>query len=473
MRYPLCKSKRDSTGYMNKLHRTSLLSIVFGCASGLWPLFAFSQEVLTKTTEMLVVAQEPAKYKWTLEEVKNIAFEKNPDLKSARSNYDAASRGVGIATSGYLPHIDLSAKYDQTTLPSPSAGTSAQLGTALPYKMAIASLNQTIFDFGKVLSKISSSRASSNAAEQEVISVHNAIELAVQKTFYDVESTSQLVEVARKGLSKFDETLRRTEVLVRTGAKPKFDLSQARVEVGKAKLAFISAQNTHEFAEIALLNLMGIPEQAAFTLVDSGTPTEFVGVTSDKLKLPELIHKALLARPEMKRQEFALDAARFNLSGELRNFLPTVSLQAWAGKFLPDYPPSISDSWGVAVVGTWHVFEGLETTFKASQLSAKVDSQEALVEKDKLAIMAEVTRGYRDLNRSENNLSVAEEALEASKENLNLAQKRYDANVATILELLTAESSLLGAEATAVTARYDHEVALATLRRVVNAPLKD
>lgn len=419
------------------------------------------------------LGEESPKYTWTLDEVKKIAFERNPDLKTARANYAAASLGIGVAVSGYLPHVDVTAQYEQTTLPSPSAGSTPQLGLSLPYKMAVASLSQTIFDFGKTLSKISGSRSTSNAFEQEAIAVRNAVELAVQKAFYDVLSTAQLVDVAKKGVARFEETLRRTEVLVRTGTKPKFDLSQAKVEAAKAKLSLIGAQNTYEFARIALLNLMGLPEPAPFRLIDQGTPPEFSGVDSGKLRLRHLIDTALQARPEMKKQQYSLDTARHVLSGELREYLPTISLQAWGGKYLPDYPPEIASAWGVAIVGTWHVFQGLETTFRVGQGRANVDAQEALVEKNQLSITADVTRGYKNLERSEDSLQVADEALDASKENFDLAQKRYDANVATILELLTAEDSLLSAEATAVTTRFDHEIALATLRNAVNTPLKD
>ena len=418
-------------------------------------------------------SKEVTKYNWTLEDVIKIALENNPDLKSAKANYLAASKGVGIAVSGYLPHVDIYSKFEQTSLPNPNAGATAQLGVSLPYQMITASLSQTIFDFGKVLGRISSSRAKNNASEQEAISVRNAVELAVQRAFYDVESTEQLIQVAKKGLGKYNETLRRTQVLVKTGTKPSFDLSQARVEAAKAELIVINAQNSYDYAQIALLNLMGIQEQISFTLIDQGTPKEFLGVSSDKLILDKLIEEALVYRPEMKKQQFSLESVRSELSTEIKNYFPTFSLQAWAGKFLPNYPPPISDTWGVAVVGTWHIFEGLETTFRAGEISARVVSQEAMVDKDRLAILSEVTRSYKDLIRSENNLKVAIDALDNSKENLRLAEKRYASNIATILELLTAENALLNFEASSVTARFDHEIALATLRRMVNAPLKD
>jgi outer membrane protein len=417
------------------------------------------------------VAPAP-KYTWTLGAVKAIAFENNPDLKSARANYEAASAGVGVSVSTYLPHVDIIAKYDETTLPSPSGGSTAQLGMALPYKMVVAELNQTIFDFGKGLSRISASRASSRASEQDAFAIRNIVALAVERAFYDVQSSEQLVKVALNALAQYRETLRRTQALVRTGARPEFDLTQAKVEEAKAKLVVINAQNTRDYSHIALLNIMGVEDQSPFLLIDEGMPPEFAGVTSRSLDVRHLINVAWSERPEMKRQGFSLDSARDTLSGEIRNYLPTVSLRAWGGEYLPDYPLSLNQAWGVAVVGSWNILNGLQTTFQVKQDAALVDAQEALVEKNKLAVMAEVTRGYQDLIRAERNFAVAEEALAAAQENLHLAKRRYDANVSTILELLIAEDSLLTSQAAAVTARFDHEIALATLRQTVNAPLK-
>ena len=440
---------------------TDFILVATGCV-----LFAFAQSS--------VAAEAP---KWTLEQVKKIAFEHNPDLMSAKANYQAASKGVGVAFSGYLPHVAVTAQYEQTTLPSPSAGSTDQLGTDLPYAMARASITQTVFDFGKVLNRIGVSRALSNEAEQDAVTVKNALELAVERAFYQVESTAQLVDVAKKGLDKYNETLRRTQVLVRTGSRPQFDLTQAKVEVGKAKFVVTNAINIHQYARITLLDLMGLQnesqEQTPFSLVDQGTPEEFVRVHSEKLVLPKLIERALKSRPEVKKQEFAVDAAHSAFAEATKDYFPTVYVQGWVGKYLPDYPVAISDSWGVGIGLTWHLFDGLETTFRTAQLSDRVDSAAALVDKNKLTVTSQVTRGYQDLVKSEENLNIAEESLSASRENLNLAQKRYDVSVATILELLIAENSLLNAEATAVTAHFDHELALASLKQAVNGPLTE
>jgi outer membrane protein TolC len=106
-------------------------------------------------------------YNWTLDDVKKLADTQNPDLKAARANYDATSATILQAWSGYLPQVDVRAGFEQTTLPSPSAGATSQLGTALPYSSAVASVKQTLFDFGKTLAEIGASKALTKSAEQQ------------------------------------------------------------------------------------------------------------------------------------------------------------------------------------------------------------------------------------------------------------------------------------------------------------------
>jgi outer membrane protein TolC len=438
--------------------------------------FANAADITSTETTLKEIPKPPSTgtgptLTWTLSQVKKITFDHNPDLETAKQNYNAATKGIGIAVAGYLPHVTVSGSYEDTTFPSPSGGVGNQLGQELPYTMVTASVNQTLFDFGKVLSRISENRSLSHASEQEAVALRNAIELAVERAFYNVQATEELVHVSQKGLEKYQETFRRTEVLVRTGSRPQFDLTQAKVQVAQAKAVVINEQNLHEFAKIALLNIMGVQDQPNFVLVDDISTAHISEVTSKQLSLPDLLRRAQLLRPEIKRQEYRFDAARSQVSEVSRDYLPSLFLQGWVGKFLPNYPVSVADSWGVGIGLTWHIFDGLETTNQVGQLAARADAEESQIIKNKLDVTSDVNRGYNDLIRSEETLKVAEEALDASKENLNLAQKRYDVNVATILELLIAENSLLSSEASAVTARYDHEVAIATLKKAVNGPL--
>jgi len=413
---------------------------------------------------------EEAVTQWSIVDVTRIALEKNPDLKSAKANYEASNHVITEAISGYLPRIDLAGNISETTLPQPSAGSSSQVGLKLTYSSVVFQINQVLFDFGRNLAKINASRAQSGSAEQQSFAIKNAVTLAVQQAFYEVIANQKLIDAAQQSLSRYQETSRRTEVLVRTGARPEFDKTQATVELSKAKLALINAQNSYEISRIALINIMGLEDQIPFVLVE-GKDSD--STKSTQLDLMGLERKALAARPEMRSSELNVDAAQNILHGELTNYLPTFGFQGFYGNYQPSYPESLRNAWGVGLTANWNLFEGMATSARVGEFAAKRDQQEDLREKQREGIIAEVASDYMQLVRAESNLQVSDEALKAAQENAMLAKKRYDSAVATILELLVANGSLVGAEATAIQAKYERTISVERLKIAVNAPLLD
>jgi outer membrane protein len=412
--------------------------------------------------------QEEGISRWHLDDVTRIALEKNPDLKTARASYEVSSHIVGEALSGYLPHIDFTGNVSQTTLPQPSAGLSAQVGLKLSYSSAVVEVNQVLFDFGKNLAEIKARQAQSHASEEDSFAVKNAVILAVQQAFYAVISGQKVVEAAKESLARYQETSRRTEVLVRTGARPTFDLTQATVELSKAKLALISAQNAVDLAKVTLLNIMGSEDQEAFVLVEDEDQDK---TTSAQMNVHDLTKKALVARPEIKSSNFNVEASKEFMNREITNYLPSVGFQGFYGSYQPNYPDALRSAWGVGLTATWNLFDGLGTVAKVGEFSSRIDQTEAQMEKQREAITAEVARAYLGLVRAESNLDVSNDALKAAVENDRLAKKRYETAVSTILELLVANGALIDAQATAIQAKYEREIAVEQLKISVNAPL--
>jgi outer membrane protein len=344
------------------------------------------------------------------------------------------------------------------------------VGTKLTYSSAVVNLSQTLFDFGKNLSLINSNRAQSSSAEQDAAAVKNIVEVAVERAFYDVIAAQKLLEASKRSLAQFQETYRTTSVLVRTGSRPSFDLTQANVELSKAKLSTINAENAVDLSKIALLNLMGFTQQIDFQLRE---PEKTDKTSSAELDLNHLEQKALDFRPEMKSSEYAVKSSRFQMHAEITQYLPTLSFQGYYGTYQPNYPVDIRTAYSAGLALTWNIFDGLRTTSRVGELAFRLDQREALQEKEREAIVAEVARDYKELTRSESQLIVANDALKSAQENSDLAHKRYQASVATILELLVAEASLVEAEGASIQARYQREIALTQLKEAVNAPLKD
>ncbi len=447
-------------GYVVDVMKQSILLPVF---------FALNLSLCFAERPAYAEGAVPVQFTWALQDVIKIATEQNPDIKSALANFDAASKGIMVATSGVLPRVDISSSYEETTLPTPSAGLSAQLGTALPYGSAVAGLSQLVYDFGKTLNDIASSKALSNAAEQQAEAVRIAVTLGAERAFYDVAGAEELVLVARQGVAEFEETRRRIDLMVRAKARPSFDLSQASVELSQAKLGLIKAINDKDIAKIFLLNILGMPSHVNFNL-KGAEPSRMID--ADKLNVEKLINTAMDKRPEIKQRDFELDSAKARLLREQGSFYPSVSVGGWYGQFYGKFPSTIDNAWGGGVMLEWNIFEGYKTTGRVGESLARINETSAVLEKQKLNISAEVAKGVMDLKRQGSTLLVAKENLDNSKENARLAKLRYEASVATFLELLIAQTTLLNAEAQNVRARYDYEVALATLTLAVGGPIE-
>jgi outer membrane protein TolC len=408
---------------------------------------------------------------WTVDDVVRLALERNPDIQSARANYQAADATIGEAVSGYLPHADISASTLRTTLPSPSAGSTDQLGISLPYSYAGISIKQTLFDFGKSLNQIQANRALSGAAEQESFAVRNVVSLGARRAFFDVFAADRLEVASEKNLAQVMEIHRRAEVMVHTGARPPFDLTQANVQLAAAKLQLTNAQTERDLAKVALLQVIGVDKQVDFTLKES--PSDQPKIDYSKLDVSKLRDIALERRPEMRQADYSVEAAADTVSGQIKDYFPTFSAFGFYGQYLPDYPVALRDAWGVGLGATWNVFNGFDTTFRVTETRAREEQQMSFREKERLNILAEVTSSYVNLLRAESNFKVADEGYESAQENLRLAKKRYEASVGTILELLIAESSLVNSEAAFVQAKYSRAVAFAALQTSVNSTLED
>ena len=441
-----------------------------------------SNTSLGKTETKLILEGKPAndvklptepkviQYKWTLDDVRQIAENQNPDLKAAKANFDAAEKVVLEAWSGYLPHADIGGSFQQTTLPNPSVGLTNQIGIALPYSSVVGSIKQTLFDFGKTLNQIGAAKALSRSTKQDAIALKNAVDLNVQRTFYNVIASDSLVKVANQGLAAFEETHRRMTIFVKTGARPVFDLSQSNVQVAKAKLGVIDAVNDRDIARVLLLKYMGLPEDATFTLL---SPRESKLIEAEKLSLPKLTALALQNRPEMQSKALHVEAAQMQLHQEVKGYLPTIGIEGWYGKFFPNYFDALGDAWGGGITLKWNLFDGFNTTARVGEFSARVEAQSADLEKEHLDIVAEVANSYMNLSRSLSKIQLAENTLVFANQTADLGQKRYDAGVATFLELLVAQNSLLDAQTAVVQAKFQYEIGLAGLATATNANIDE
>src|SRR6185437_6761155 len=85
---------------------------------------------------------------------------------------------------------------------------------------------------------------------------------------------------------------------------------------------------------------------------------------------------------------------------------------------------------------------------------------------------AEAVKSYDDATVAAQRIGFAREAVDAAREDLRVQELRYRAGASTFLDEVTSQLNLAQAETSLVQARYDYQIARATLERVLGRELR-
>ncbi|HET7318288.1 MAG TPA: TolC family protein, partial [Nitrospirota bacterium] len=267
--------------------------------------------------------------------------------------------------------------------------------------------------------------------------------------------------------------LRQAEAFFRAGSRPRFDVTRAEVDVNTARLGMINAGNDVRLRTIALYNAMGTDPKGDIEIEDIlSRPTAFPS-------LDQMQAEALNNRPEMQKATADIQAAQARVRAAESNYLPTLSANGaynWAhGRSettLPagplgggEFQSDIRNSWNAGIVLSMPLFEGGLTQGRVSEARANLRALEAQRDGLRQSILLEVNQAFADLDSASARISVMESSRQKAKENLELAEGRYQAGISQSLEVTDAQVAYIKAETDNAQALYDYQLAAARLAK--------
>jgi len=252
----------------------------------------------------------------------------------------------------------------------------------------------------------------------------------------------------------------------RVGSATISDTLRARLELVNASQAVLQAETATRAAQFALGRQIG--ESAPVTPVrpDNLDPTP-LGLSDQ-----EIIQIAESQSPSVIAAEEATRSAAADVNDAKGQYLPSFRLSSgysWANQDLAFSGGTAS--WSFNLSGSLPLFNGFtrEGTYNRAQFTQRL----ARIQEDdaRLAARMEADGALQDVRTAEQAITIAEEARRVAEEDLRVLRERYRVGVATILELVTSQISVVQASATAVTARYDYVLARAQLEAVLGRGL--
>jgi len=387
-----------------------------------------------------------------------LALRQHPTIRAAEQGRLAAEARVPQAQAAYYPRVDLVT----------SAGRSQTFVSSVDRTVLANSLDarvegrQLLYDFGKTAAVVDEARANVRLSEGELERIREIVVLNVRLAYFGLLQARRLVAVADAALARAELNLRSARGFFEVGTKPKSDVTKAEVEVANARVAQIRARNQVRLAETTLANALGL---------EATTPVQIEDILSFEpvpLDPTALLQEALRQRPELRQAQARLDAARAQVAGARAGFWPDLSLTGSYGGSSADFP--LRERWAVAATLSWNIFQGFFTTARLRETRANLEVARANYETLELQVRLEVEQAYIAVVEAAERVTATAKAVESARENLRLAQGRYDAGVGTILDLTDAQLALTNAEADQVRALTDHKLAQAQLDRAVGRP---
>jgi outer membrane protein len=422
---------------------------------------------------VLVVVPLMAQERLTLSAAVARALENNPELAIDAPGQEAARLDYKAAKAGYLPRVDFEQSYLAGNNPVFVFGTLLtqqrfaannfslpELNSPSPMDnlQTRATVQQTIWDFGRTGDRSDQARLGMEMADQSHQDHRRQIMLAVIDGYYAMSLARASLETARMALRSAEAIENQAKARVESGLSVEADLLRSRTYLSAAKQQAIHAQGQLETAQAHLNRLMGNPldlpigETAPLAVVTVPLPSEENLVSEQKRQRPD--YQNLLA--EFHQAETVVRARR-------KEFLPVI---AGYGTWEMDNP-SFSDyggnNWAAGITLRWNLFAGGGDAAHRDAAIQRLEQKRRQMTALESAMALEIRRAVIQYRTAEQQVKAAQAAEAQSEEGLRILKNRYDAGLATMTDLLSAETARSSARTNLAEASFRHRLSYAQI----------
>jgi len=181
-----------------------------------------------------------------------MAWEKNPDIRSAELAVQKASAGVGAARTKYIPNVSVFARYsDQSGI----------LFLVHNFGTFGVTMSHDIFDFGRRRDEVRKQVAQLREAEENLERLKDDTAVQVEQTYDKLLRTKHMVEVAQQLVTLRTEGERLASNQLQQGATLISDRRKASAEAYQAHADFLQMSLAYVLARAELDRTIGVDSQ--------------------------------------------------------------------------------------------------------------------------------------------------------------------------------------------------------------------
>ena len=409
----------------------------------------------------------------TLAEALQLGREYNPSQVQAQQNLRVANMAVTQAWGAYLPSVSATAGSSKSSSQRYNSATGQVVSAPGDQSSFGLSANLSLFTGFQRGANQRAANATRDLNQAAMLQQDYATDLNTKQAFFNSLATQELVGVAQANLARSDQQLKLTSEKLRLGATTRSDSLQASVDYGNAEVQLIQARANALTAQANLARAIGSEGMAA------AIPDTALEIRLPALDTATLRHDAEANAPTVVEAQAAVSAADASRAANRAQYFPTLSLganQRWAGQILLPWNPVVAGpkytgTWSLSLSLNYPLFNGFQREASIVNADANYQAAQAKRRDARLGLDASLTQELTALDAAGAQIDVARTTVAAAQEALRMQRERYRLGASTIVDLLTAETTLNQAEVGLVQARYNYLIARAQLEALVGHAL--
>jgi len=423
---------------------------------------------LTAAHPAAATAQEAAVRRMTLKEAVATALEQNTLVKAAGHSAEAASQGAGIASSRYYPGIFLEETFAASNAPTQTFMMKLDQGRFSQDDFQISNLNHPSahHDFKTALTiqqplynpstgplhAMALKDAEKGALELE--GTRQDIAFQVFRTYLEAQKASSQCASAEQAMDEARENMRLATVRSEVGTGLKSDELRARTHLATLESQLITASNNLVLAQMRLAMVVGIKSPAR---VEPAEP--FAGF-SGPFQAAQLTASALENRTDLRQARAELEKSAAAVKLARSAYLPSAGAFASYQMNAEQTPfGSDNDAWSAGVSLKWQIFDGFRRYREQDRATAERSAASEMLENSAKEASYLVQESLLRREEMEKRREVARHALLDAQETVRLLSRRFENSLATMAELLDAQSALNQTRASLVESEANHALA--------------
>lgn len=287
----------------------------------------------------------------------------------------------------------------------------------------------------------------------------------VVRTYYGAVLASEHVATLEAAVRSARAHVAQTEAMVRQGLVTRSDALLASVRAGDVEAQLAEAQGASETMRRQLALVLGRPNSTL--AADSVTPATLPSASRIRAVVAPDTDASVESRADVRSAQQQSAAAQADALRARSTYLPRINSFARYDWNASNRPYSGERNWTVGVMATWNPFSNARefsdmraSAGRASAARAQAEGAEAQASLDaaetRVALVVALAR-----------LSIAERAVEQSAEAHRIVSRKYQGGLASIVDLLDAQSVEMNSALSLSDARYRVIVAAAERRRAL------